>query len=244
MVMDAVSSAASDVLGFLKPDKAKLVVVGDNKPDKEPYEIEFMFNPTEYSITQPVTVNTNRTASTPGGTLEYGGAGPMTLNMTLFLDDYASLKGDVTPKITTLLSWTKPTTKSLGPPAAPKAPLVRFVWGGNPQLAKFKGFLSNVNVTYTVFRKDGRPVQAKVVIAIQGQQELPDGTNPTSRATNSRRTRTTIDGDSLQSVATSELGNPTYWRAIAELNGIDDPLRVAPGTTLLIPTVADAAEQS
>jgi hypothetical protein len=243
MVMEA-ATAIGEAIGLIKPDKAKLVVVGPNMPDSEPYELPFMFNPTEYSITQPVTVNNNTTASVAGGTPEYGGAGPMTVNMTMFLDDFASAKGDVTPKVTTLLNWTKPTKKSLGPPAAPCAPLVRFKWGGNPQLDTFKGFLSNVNVTYTVFRKDGTPVQAKVVITIQGQQELPDGTNPTSHATNSRRTHTTVEGDTLQSIAFGELGKPAYWRAIAELNGIDDPLRIAPGTTLLIPTVGDAARAS
>jgi nucleoid-associated protein YgaU len=53
-----------------------------------------------------------------------------------------------------------------------------------------------------------------------------------------------IEGDTLQSVAYTELGNPAYWRAIAELNGIDDPQRVTAGTTLLIPSVADAARGS
>lgn len=249
MVMGAVGSAASaagEALGLIKPDKAKLIIDKDdpNKPDVGPHEIEFMFNPTEYSITQPVTINPNNATSKPGGHPTYGGAGPMTVNMTLFLDDYSSAKGDVTPKITTLLNWTKPTKKSLGPPVAPCAPIVKFVWGGNPQLEAFKGFLSNVNVTYTVFRKDGRPVQAKVVISILGWQDPPTQTNPTSHAANSRRTHLTIEGDTLQSVAFGEFGKPIYWRAIAELNGIDDPLRVTPGTTLLIPSPADATRGS
>jgi len=247
MVMAAVKAGAKEAgqaLGIIKPDKAKLVVV-ENMPDTEPYELDFMFNPTEYSLTQPVTVTQNRTPASPGGKMQYGGAGPMTLNLTMFLDDFASMKGDVTPKVTTLLNWTKPTSKSLEPPRQPCAPVVRFVWGGNPQLATFKGFLSNVNVTYLIFRKDGRPVQAKVVITIQGQQERPKPTNPTSHATsNSRRTHTTIAGDTLQSIAFGELGKATYWRAIAELNGIDDPLRLAPGVTLLIPSLADAARGS
>jgi hypothetical protein len=243
MVM-AAAKEAGEVLGIVSPDKAKLVIV-ENFPDSEPYELEFMFNPTEYSLTQPVTVSQSRTAATPGGTMQYGGAGPMTLNLTMFLDDFASARGDVTPKVSTLLEWTKPTAWSLLPPIKPEAPILRFVWGGNPQLATFKGFLSNVNATYLLFRKDGRPVQAKVVITIQGQQERADGTNPTSRATsNSRRTRTTIAGDTLQSIAFGELGKATYWRAIAELNGIDDPLRVGPGVTLLIPSLADAARGS
>jgi len=40
------------------------------------------------------------------------------------------------------------------------------------------------------------------------------------------------------------LGKATYWRAIADLNEIDDPLRLEPGTVLLIPSRADAARHS
>jgi hypothetical protein len=246
MVMDAVGSAASaigEALGIIKPDKAKLVIVGSNKPDKGPFEIECMFNPTEYSLSQSAKVNNNATPATPGGTPQYGGAAPMTLSMSLFFDDYASAKGDVTPKITTLLNWTKPTKQSVDKKKA-CAPLIQFKWGGNPQLSTFKGFLTSVDVKYTVFRKDGTPVQATVGIKLEGQEEKADGTNPTSHATNSRRTHTTVEGDTLQSVAYDELGQPTYWRAIAELNGIDDPLRIAPGTVLMMPSVADAARSS
>jgi nucleoid-associated protein YgaU len=53
-----------------------------------------------------------------------------------------------------------------------------------------------------------------------------------------------LEGDTLQSVAYSELGKAAYWRSIAELNGIDDPMRVPPGRVLLIPTVADATRST
>lgn len=240
MVMDAISSgaqSAGEAIGLIKPKKAKLVVVGPPFPEgTPPHEIECMFNPTKYSLSQTVAISNNMTPVTAGGTPQYGGATPMTLSMTLFFDDFASAKGDVTPKITTLLNWTKPIKDH------DRAPLVGFVWGGNPQLENFKGFLTRVNISYTVFRKDGRPVQAEVEIAIEGLPDpLPIQPNPTSHAAHSSRTHITIEGDTLQSVAYDELGKPTYWRGIAELNGIDDPLRLAPGTVLLIPSVADAA---
>jgi nucleoid-associated protein YgaU len=246
MVMEAAGSAAGaigEALGLIKPDKAKLIIVGANKPDSGPTEIVAMFNPTEYTLNQTVSVSRNTTPASPGGTPEFGGTSPMTLTMSLFFDDFASAKGDVTPKITTLLSWTKPTKKSRDA-GRPCAPLVAFKWGGNPQLDSFRGFLNKVNVTYTIFRKDGTPVQAKVDIGIEGEHEPSSGTNPTSHAANSRRTHIMIEGDTLQSVAYLELGKPVYWRAIAQLNRIDDPFRLAPGTVLLIPSLADAARGS
>lgn len=245
MVMGAVGSAATsagEALGFVKPGKAKLVVVGSNTPDGAA-EVECMFNPTEYRLSQTLNVTRNRTPSTAGGTPEFGGTNAMTLTTQLFFDDFASRKGDVTPKITTLLGWTKP-TKSSHDAGKPCPPLVAFRWGGNPQLNDFSGFLKQVQVTYTIFRKDGTPVQAKVDITIEGQAEQFGLQNPTSHAANSRRTHDVIEGETLQSVAYRELGKPAYWRAIAELNGIDDPFRLPAGTTLLIPSVADAARTS
>ena len=245
MVMDAVGSAASalgDALGLTKSNKAKLKCVGDNMPDG-PTEIECMFNPTEYSLARQVNVTRNNATSTPGGTPEYTGTDAMTLTMELFFDDFASAKGDVTPKITTLLTWTLPTKRSHDR-NQPRPPQVSFEWGGNKQLSGFSGYLKSVNVRYTVFRVDGTPVQAKVQLSIEGDSEYLTGTNPTSHATGNRRVHTVIDGDSLQSVAYRELGKAAYWRAIAALNEIDDPMRLAPGTVLLIPSVADAARTS
>lgn len=245
MVMDAVGSAASAVgeaLGLVKPDKAKLVCVGDNKPAGET-EIECMFNPTEYRLSQTLNVTRNQTPATDGGTPEFSGTNAMTLTTQLFFDDFSSADGDVTPKITRLLGWTRPTQASRDK-KKPCPPLVSFKWGGNPQLDDFSGYLKSVVVNYTVFRKDGTPVQAKVDITIEGQPEEIGGQNPTSHSINSRRVHTMIEGDTLQSVAYKELGKAAYWRAIAELNGIDDPLRLSAGTVLLVPTLADAAKGS
>ena len=47
-------------------------------------------------------------------------------------------------------------------------------------------------------------------------------------------------GDSLHAVAFREYGDPNLWRGVAAFNGIDDPLRVAPGTRILVPTADEA----
>ncbi len=245
MVMDAVGSAATAVgqaLGLIKADKAKLVCVGSNMPDG-PGEIECSFNPTDYTLTQTVSVPAATSPSKEGGQQQYAGTRAMTFSTNLFFDAFSEAKGDVTPKITTLLAWMKP-TKSSGSDGRHCPPLVQFKWGGNPQLDQLKGFLTNATVKYTLFRMDGTPVRAEVAITITGQTEAEAGQNPTSHAANSRRVHQVIEGDTLQSVAYRELGKPAYWRSIADLNGIDDPMRVAPGTVLLIPSVADAARSA
>jgi nucleoid-associated protein YgaU len=45
-----------------------------------------------------------------------------------------------------------------------------------------------------------------------------------------------VAGDTLASIAYNEYGSAAGWRRIADANPfIDDPMRVKPGTTLVIP---------
>jgi len=42
-------------------------------------------------------------------------------------------------------------------------------------------------------------------------------------------------GQSLATIASAEYGDPRAWRIIADANGIENPLGLAPGTRLLLP---------
>jgi nucleoid-associated protein YgaU len=72
----------------------------------------------------------------------------------------------------------------------------------------------------------------------------PPKTNPTSGGIAGRRTHIVAGAETLQSVAFGEYGDAALWRGLADLNGIDDPFRVRPGTSLLIPPATVAAERS
>jgi nucleoid-associated protein YgaU len=65
------------------------------------------------------------------------------------------------------------------------------------------------------------------------------GQNPTSGALAARSVRTVVSGDSLPSMAYREYGDPTLWRALAEANEIDDPMRLPVGVTLLVPALEE-----
>lgn len=209
---------------------AALPIPGLGAEDKDS-EITFMFNPTEYRISQTANITHSASVFDPGGNIEYTGTSGMTVSMQLFFDDFASAKGDVTPKITKLLSWQYPDVKKqVGPP------FVKFEWG-NKQLQNFKGVITSVNVQYTVFGKSGTPIQAKVDLTLDGKIEPTPGTNPTSHSTDMRRVHSVVEGETIAMIAFVELGQSSYWRAIAEANGIDDPLSLPRGTVLSIPTL-------
>jgi nucleoid-associated protein YgaU len=48
-----------------------------------------------------------------------------------------------------------------------------------------------------------------------------------------------VEGDTLAGIAYNEYGNPSLWRAVAAANGIDDPMRLRSGTSVLLPSVND-----
>jgi nucleoid-associated protein YgaU len=50
-----------------------------------------------------------------------------------------------------------------------------------------------------------------------------------------------VAGDSLASIAYDEYEDARLWRALAEANHLDDPMRLPPGTELLVPPPAEAA---
>lgn|SRR5690349_10742252 len=237
----AAATFGGDLLGISKPTKAKLLVKDDEDAPDDTDPIECMFNPTEYSLSRSNAVQRNNSPQQVGGTPHYSGSGPLSLSMQLFFDDFASLEGDVTPDISKLLSWTVPSDPQATNARPPK---VGFDWG-NSQLDEFWGYITTIRIAYTIFRMDGTPVQAKVDLTIEEVQppQDPPPTNPTSHAINSNRIRILTEGDTLQGLAFKELGKPTYWRAIAELNGVDDPMRVHAGQSLIMPTKSDATKQ-
>lgn len=216
--------------------KAKLVDAGGKS-------LEFRFNPKEYSVTKAATWNrpTNKGAKNSSRP-EYGGPQPQSVQLELFFDDWEG-DGDLSSDIETLLDWLKPTDKSINS-KKPQPQLLHLEGGNTTPLANFKGVLKSVSAKYTMFKSDGTPVRALVTIQLEEYPEEPQGTNPTSGSPLTRRAHVMRAGDSLHSVAYVEYDDPALWRGLALFNEIDDPLRVRPGTRLLIPTADEAAALS
>jgi hypothetical protein len=160
--------------------------------------------------------------------------------MEIFFDAYEDLFGDVSDDVKTLFEWLKPTKSSLSK-NLPCPPILAFEWGSNKILVDFKGYLKHVSAKYTMFRADGTPIRATASISLEEVPNEAASQNPTSGSLNSRRSHVLRDGDSLQSVAYREYGAAAMWRGLALFNGIDDPLRLTPGTSLLIPSSSEAA---
>ena len=250
-IAGAVGGAAMTAVGqftdLFKPEKAKLVAYQVKLlekaavPDKKVGELECMFNPTKYTYSESVGVSEKEGQGPAGPFMQFTGAKSPSLKMDLFFDAFADAKGDVGPTVAKLFEWMKADTSFAVEKQMSTPPFVRFEWKySKPPLSDFYGYIRSCSVVYELFRKDGTPVRATASIEIVGRTDRPAGTNPTSHAEGVHRAHTLVEGESLHSVAYRELGSAAAWRAIAALNDIDDPLRVRPGTRILIPDSAEA----
>jgi nucleoid-associated protein YgaU len=121
-------------------------------------------------------------------------------------------------------------------------PFVTFRWGS---VDLPKSVPVTLTIQHVLFHPNGEPIRAMVDLelaqaekastASSGSANQPQ--NPTTRALRGLKVHRVHDGDSLPAIAYDNYGDPTRWRAIAEANNIDDPLRLRRGDELRIPRI-------
>jgi len=201
-------------------------------------QLDFQYNPEKLEINK--TSNWNNKDSKPaekGSTPEFTGAEPRTMSVEIFLDAAERPSYDLNKDIKMLFDCCGPTDKSIQQ-KNPSPPFVTFGWGKTMQ---FEAIVTSVKVTLVLFSPEGQPLRAKCVVALKEVPSAKPGQNPTSGSVAARRTHIVVDGDSLASIAYQEYRDPRLWRALAETNKIDDPLRLTAGATLLIPDIEEAS---
>jgi Contractile injection system tube protein/LysM domain len=197
-------------------------------------EISFKFNPKEYSIAKSAEWKSRESKSAKGASMpEFLGPKPSQLTLELFLDGTDG-SGDVSSDVDLLFSCLTSAPKARSK-QRPLPPFVQFSWGK----VLFTGILKSVNVKYTLFRDTGVPIRATCGLSIEELPSEEERQNPTSGSLAPLRTHVVVEGDSLQWIAYQEYGDPAQWRAVAEANGIDDPMRLRPGDRLLVPPPSD-----
>ena len=195
--------------------------------------IDFQFNPKEVTIAK--TAKWGRDAAkgaAKASPVQFQGAEPCKLTLEVFFDSGGAQDGSVVTAVEQLFGCCVPTPESLSA-KKPSPPLVVLQWGA---VSSFPAFITSVTAKYTLFSSDGVPIRATCAVAMEEMPGDPSRQNPTSGSQDVRRVHRTVAGDTLASVAYAEYGDPGQWRALAAYNGIDDPLRVRVGRTLLLPT--------
>jgi LysM repeat protein len=214
--------------------KAQLQIEG-----KAPFDV--LFNPTEYSISKSNEWKFEKVTGTAFTPPQFGGGSPRELTLNLLLD--ASLLGKtqhVRGVTDELFKMMEVPAGSSGGSSQAAPPFITFTWGSE---TTFKSVCTSLTVAFKLFRPNGDPIRADVKMTLKQAEAASTassnganrGTNPTTRANAGHGVHTVKDGDSLPSIAYEAYGDATSWRAIADANGIENPLHLRRGRALSLP---------
>ena len=194
--------------------------------------IEFLFNPTEYSLSKSNNWDSVAIIGFDVPPTEFQGGQPTSLSLDLLFDTYERDE-DVrvyTDKVFALSKISKETRQNS---QRGRPPRVLFNWG---RVFSFQAVITSLSITYTLFRSDGTPVRAKMQLSLQecedASQQPPQ--NPTSQGTFGNKVHVVKPGDTIALIAAMEYGDSNTWRVIADANDLDDPKDLRPGTVLEI----------
>lgn len=205
-----------------------------DKPGPRFGQIDFQFNPKELTMGKSASW-ARQTAKGNGkaGPPQYKGPMPSKLSLEMFFDASGKQDDAVVQRVKALFDCCTPTEASLkqhkGSP-----PWVMFRWG---ELTGFHAYISSVQVKYTLFTAAGLPVRATCTVTLEEIAGNPPKQNPSSGGVVPRRVHVLVEGDTLAGIAYREYGDPSLWRAVAAANGIDDPMHLRPGSSVLLPAV-------
>jgi hypothetical protein len=209
-----------------------------SKPGAPMERIDFQFNPKELTLAKSASwarqnAKGNKKSSPP----QYNGPQPSKLTLEMFFDASDKQDSSVVKTVEKLFTCCVPTTTS-HQQKKESPPWVMFRWGG---LTGFLAYISAVQAKYSLFTCSGLPIRATVSVTLEELAGEAPKQNPTSGGLVPHRVHELVAGDTLAGIAYVEYGNPNLWRAVAELNRIDDPMRLRPGQRLMLPTVETLA---
>jgi nucleoid-associated protein YgaU len=201
--------------------------------------VEFQFNPKELTLTKTAKwKRESERSAKKSGAPQFLGAEPAKLSLEMFLDASRRMDDSVVRRVEKLFSCCVPTDATRDQQKA-SPPWVVFRWGA---LTGFPAHVTTVSVRYTLFTPGGLPVRAVCTISLEEMGGEVGGQNPTSGSLSAHTAHTLEPGDSLAGLAHRSYGDPTRWRAIAEANGIDDPMRLPVGRPLLVPSLEELSD--
>lgn len=210
-------------------------------------EFEAMFNPGSFKQSFAFEWGGRRALNTSGEQLCYKRSRPQQLSLTLLLDgtgvlDDMDLLGllaePVEEKVQQFLKVAFTYNGTIHEPN-----YLRVEWGSlSSEREGASGFdcrLSKVDVRYTTFGRDGKPLRAELDVTFIGEKEteirLKEEGKSSPDLTHRRLVRS---GDTLPLLTREIYGSAQHHLAVARYNGLDDIRLLEPGRTLLFPPLA------
>jgi hypothetical protein len=203
----------------------------EDKPDGQ--QVEVQFNPETLKVTFANQIVQPQGGDQAAGTAgrQFVGAGTTKLALTLWFDVTAMEKDPVDDvrRLTQKVIYFMTPQKADADPTKLAPPGVRFQWGS----FLFKGMVEGLEETLEFFSPDGKPLRASISLTLSQQKILEskfEGEGKVPARPGQAPLKAAKQGDSVQSMAGKN--GKGDWQSIAAGNGIEDPLRMAPGALI------------
>ena len=195
-------------------------------------QIEFLFNPTEYSLSKSNSWDSVAIVGFDVPPTEFQGGNPTTLSLDIFFDTY-ELNQDVRTYTDKVFKLTKISNETRQNSQRGRPPRVLFNWG---RVFSFQAVITSLSITYTLFKPDGTPVRAKMKLELQECEDasIQPAQNPTSQGSFGHKVHVIQPGDTIDLIAFKHYGDPKSWRFIADTNRLDNPKDLQAGQVLEI----------
>lgn len=202
--------------------KAKFTLLAGENKNKE---IFLQFNPSGYSVEESNEFSEKKLMGLKGVIHQFTGSKKADLSLELMFDS-TSLGGDVRDLIRPLDTIFEIDRELHAPPPC------RFLWGS----FVYDGIVSALKKDFTFFYHDGIPARVKLSVTLKPYKSVEEMAMMLDlHSSDISKTRVMSEGDSIFLMAYREYKTSSSWRAIAEANGIDNPLDIAEGAHLLLP---------
>lgn len=187
-----------------------------------------LFNPTQLSVTRKNRYHQTRSTGSSAPDSSYAGGEPDQVTLDLFFDGTGVLEQSetVTQRINALLDFTQFHGEE-------HQPFYVHAWWGD---FHFRGVLTQADITYTMFDREGHPLRATVKVTLQEVvapvvRDAQEG----RRSPDLYQTWLVSDGDRIDLIAAKVYGDPKWWRPLAAANRLRNPRVLDVGSVLLLP---------
>lgn len=198
-----------------------------------PATILVQFNPTELTLTKGAQIAEINIPGIDSPILQFIRGQNEKLTLDLFFDTTDTGMGmevvDVRDQTRHVYQLVKIQAETHAPPR------VRFTWGSG---LSFRAIVESVQQKFTLFNPDGIPLRATLSVTFREYKTLEEQLKDLNLQSSDHSKRYRVRrGDTLSRIAAEAYRDPTQWRAIADANtgAVDHPLRLVPGTVLVIP---------
>ncbi len=212
--------------------------------------LQVQFNPTEFTLSKAVNTTEIPIPGLDSPILQFVRGQAETLSVELFFDSTESgTAGDNVVPVTQQTDLFYQMIKIDQERHAP--PVVRLTWGpysnfpgsnmnglywSQNRSNGFIGIVENVRQQFLLFSPEGAPLRAKLTVTLKEYKTVEQQVNELGLQSPDRTHSYVVQrGDTLSRIAGTHYDDPTQWRAIADNNGITNPLAIQPGDVLEIP---------